>query len=450
MLIYKYIIKAHIAPFFLSFFIVIFIFTFQFLIKFLDHLVGKGLSYWVIVQLITLNLAWMVTLAVPMAVLISTLMAFGSLSSTNEITVLRGIGMSTFKLVLPIFLLSILLCYGLILFNNKVLPEANHRTKILMNDIQRTKPTFVIEAGKFSDDLNGLNIYASKTYAESNRLEGVLIIDNSRQGVANLLTAEWGEINFAKDNSKIIVDLYNGEIHQLNKSNYYQDYRHIKFNKHIVNMNASGFGFSESDRNSLSRGDRELSADSMSNIVDKINSDFETNLNTSIKSIQKLTLEFSGINYNFDLSKNNKDTIKVKAEKTRLRNLINSQNQYKNQLMNLEIVRAQNHKQIDVYLVEIYKKYSIPFACIVFALIGAPLGIKVRKGGFGVAAGISFAFFLLYWASLMGGEKLADREFLNPFWGMWSANFLLSIFGIYFVFNDLIKFKKVSQAPGNN
>jgi lipopolysaccharide export system permease protein len=448
--IYSYIIKAHIAPFFLSFFIVIFIFTFQFLIKFLDNLVGKGLSYWVIVQLITLNLAWMVTLAVPMAVLISTLMAFGSLSSTNEITILRGIGMSTFKLVSPVIIFSAILCYGLILFNNRVLPEANHRTKVLMNDIQRTKPTFVIEEGKFSEDLNGLNIFASKTFAESNRLEGLLIIDNSKQGVANLLTAEWGEINFAKDNSKIIVDLYNGEIHQLNKSNYYQDYRHIKFNKHVVNMAASGFGFSESDKNSLSRGDRELSSDSMRNIVDKINTEFETNLSNNIKSIQKLTLDFSDINYNFDFSENNKDTIKTKDKKNRLLSLINSQKQFRNQLMNLKTVRAQNHKQIDVYLVEIYKKYSIPFACIVFALIGAPLGIKVRKGGFGVAAGISFAFFLLYWASLMGGEKLADREFLNPFWGMWSANFLLGIFGLYFVFREKISLKKFSQAPGNN
>jgi lipopolysaccharide export system permease protein len=155
MKIYKYILKAHFAPFIISFFIIIFVFTFQFLMKFIDNLIGKGLSWWVIGQLIILNLAWMVTLAGPMAVLVATLMAFGSLSSTNEITVIQSSGISVVRLMIPVILLSGILCYALILFNNKVLPEANHMTKTLMNDIQRTRPTFVIEPGKFTDDIGG-------------------------------------------------------------------------------------------------------------------------------------------------------------------------------------------------------------------------------------------------------------------------------------------------------
>ena len=170
MLIYRYILKAHFAPFIISFFIVIFVFTFQFIYKYIDNLVGKGLSWWVITQLITLNLAWMVTLAGPMAVLIATLMAFGSLSSSNETTVMRASGLSPFKLLLPVLLFSGILCYGLILFNNKVLPEANHRTRVLMTDIQRTRPTFVIEAGRFSDDISDYNLLARKSYENSTKL----------------------------------------------------------------------------------------------------------------------------------------------------------------------------------------------------------------------------------------------------------------------------------------
>ena len=116
--------------------------------KYIDNLVGKGLSWWIITQLITLNLAWMVTLAGPMAVLIASLMAFGSLSSTNETTVMQVSGLSPIRLMLPVLLVAGILCYGLIYFNNKVLPEANHRTRVLMTDIQRTRPTFVIEAGR--------------------------------------------------------------------------------------------------------------------------------------------------------------------------------------------------------------------------------------------------------------------------------------------------------------
>jgi lipopolysaccharide export system permease protein len=108
--IYKYILKAHFAPFIISFFIIIFVFTFQFLMKFIDNLIGKGLSWWIIGQLIILNLAWMVTLAGPMAVLIATLMAFGSLSSTNEITIMQTSGISVVRLMIPVILLSGVLC----------------------------------------------------------------------------------------------------------------------------------------------------------------------------------------------------------------------------------------------------------------------------------------------------------------------------------------------------
>ncbi|MDX1701148.1 MAG: LptF/LptG family permease, partial [Melioribacteraceae bacterium] len=96
--------------------------------------------------------------------------------------------------------------------------------------------------------------------------------------------------------------------------------------------------------------------------------------------------------------------------------------------------RIENYsKRVNKYWVEIHKKYSIPFACIVFVLIGAPLGTMTRKGGFGVAAGISLVFFLIYWAFLIGGEKLSDRDLLSPFWGMWTANILLGILGIILV-----------------
>jgi len=95
---------------------------------------------------------------------------------------------------------------------------------------------------------------------------------------------------------------------------------------------------------------------------------------------------------------------------------------------------VQHKKKIDNYWVEVHKKYSIPFACIVFVLIGVPLGTMTRKGGLGVAAAISLIFFLIYWAFLIGGEKLSDRGLLSPFWGMWSANILLGILGIILVY----------------
>lgn len=417
--------------------------------KYIDNLVGKGLSWWIITQLITLNLAWMVTLAGPMAVLIATLMAFGSLSSTNETTVMQSSGISPFRMIFPVLLVAGVLCYGLILFNNKVLPEANHRTRILMTDIQRTRPTFVIEAGRFTDDIGGYNLLVRKTYENSNKIEGVFIIDNSSPNYSNTLTAEYGEINFSRDYSNIVLELYNGQIHQIGKRNPASDYRLIKFTKHTVIITAAGFGFSNSDQNSLSRGDRELSADSMRSIVSSIDRNFYNDINNSKSQVQQLALDFRNVKYDttvFYKSLNGAavlDSIPKRQNALLINSLINRLIGYKTKLASQKSVYGANQKQIDSYLVEIYKKYSIPFACVVFVLIGAPLGIITRRGGFGVAAGMSLGFFLLYWAFLIGGEKLADRELLSPFLSMWLSNILLSLAGLYMIFRNNINLKKI-------
>lgn len=442
MLIYRYILKAHFAPFIISFFIVIFVFTFQFIYKYIDNLVGKGLSWWIITQLITLNLAWMVTLAGPMAMLIASLMAFGSLSSTNETTVMRSSGLSSFRLVLPVLLVSGILCYGLILFNNKVLPEANHRTRVLMTDIQRTRPTFVIEAGRFTDDISGYNMLVRKTFENSNKLEGVFIIDNSNQVYSNTLTADSGMINFSKDYSKIILDLFNGEIHQIDKKNANTSYRKIRFEKHIVSIDAQGFGFNKSDENTFSRGDRELSADSMRSLVNNIINGYKTERDNSIIQIRNIASELGTVKY--DSAAN--DSVAGSLNRLKIQSILNRYKGLKQKYMTQTQVQRSNSKQVDMYLVEIYKKYSIPFACVVFVLIGAPLGMITRKGGFGVAAGMSLGFFLLYWACLIGGEKLADRELLSPFLSMWVANIILGIAGIYLVFRDSLNIRRLFRS----
>src|SRR5437667_2206179 len=132
MRLYLHILRAHLAPFAFALVTVMFIFLLQFIMKFIDQLVGKGLSMWTISELITLNLAWMVVLAVPMAVLVATLMAFGTLSAHSEITAMKASGMSLYRMIAPVAIASLLLTYLLLDFNNNVLPDANHRVKILM------------------------------------------------------------------------------------------------------------------------------------------------------------------------------------------------------------------------------------------------------------------------------------------------------------------------------
>jgi lipopolysaccharide export system permease protein len=166
--IWGYILRAHGGPFFTALSVVMFVFLLQFLMRFIDKLVGKGLDPWTVIQLIALNLAWMVVLALPMACLVATLMAFGSLSSSNEITAMRSAGVSFLRMVFPVIVFGALVAFLDLRFNNDVLPDANHLAKNLAQDIQRKKPSFSVIPGEFSDE-NALRIFHIRERKKRNR-----------------------------------------------------------------------------------------------------------------------------------------------------------------------------------------------------------------------------------------------------------------------------------------
>ncbi|MBW7888108.1 MAG: LptF/LptG family permease [Bacteroidetes bacterium] len=428
MILWLHILKKHFAPFIGSFLILMFLFILQFIMKFMDQLVGKGLSGAVIAELMVLNLAWMVVLAVPMAVLVATLMAFGGMASTNEITAMKAGGMSLYRMMVPVILVSLLITYGMIEFNNKVLPEANHRSKTLTIDIRRKKPTLTLIPGLFNQDMPGISMLVRKVEEQTNRMEGITIYNNGNPNKNIVITAKTGNLSFSEDYRKLIMDLYDGEIHELNYSQP-NVYRKILFQRQRITTNAEGFDFERSSTNAFSRGDREMSSGEMLYMVDSLHT-LELSISDRIKEINEGYL--------------NKLLLGSVPASSPVKGLWNAFEQYtsiNSQLMfyrnNLDGEVSNIDYQIKLqreYLVEIYKKYSIPFACFVFILVGAPLGVMVRRGGFGIAASLSLGFFLVYWSSLIGGEKLADREFISPWIGMWMANIAIGIFGIFLTY----------------
>jgi len=423
-----HILKAHIAPFIGSFCILMFLFVLQFIMKFMDQLVGKGLSGAVIAELMMLNLAWMVVLAVPMAVLVATLMAFGGMAASNEVTAMKAGGVSLFRMMLPVALASVLITYAMVEFNNKVLPEANHRSKTLTIDIRRKKPTLTLIPGLFNQDMPGYSMLVRKTFEESNNLEGITIYDYTNPNKNTVITAKYGTLSFSGDYRKLIMDLYNGEIHEIDNTKPNM-YRIVNFQRQRLTTHAEGFDFERSGVDAFTRGDRELSSGEMRYMVDSLN-----NLTEEIKTriegyTQGLTekLLFGSV----DSTSPQKAFWKNVEQYTNMKSqLMFYRNNIENEISNM----AYQQKQVREYLVEIHKKYSIPVACFVFILVGAPLGVMARRGGFGVAASLSLGFFLLYWASLIGGEKLADREFIEPWVGMWIANIVIGILGLFLTY----------------
>jgi lipopolysaccharide export system permease protein len=421
MILFRYILKAHFIPFVFSLITLIFIFLLQFLMKFADRLVGKGLDTWVITKLIAYNLSWMIVLVVPMATLVATLMAFGNMSQNNEVTIMKSSGISLYKMMIPPFLGSIVVAFLLFKFNNEVLPDANHQAKILMSDISRTKPTLSLEPGFFSQEVSNYAILVRSIDQKTNDLFQITIYDYSNPAKINVVTADKGKIFFSKDQTKLLMDLYNGEIHESDVQNTTL-YRKLEFEKHIISMNADQFSFQQSGV--ASRGERELSVEDMRFITDSLKQLYQLYKKNFVEETNRQLFLDSSYNKKSKaiISQNNPDVVFLRAlEKIRTtKNIIQS---------NFNRVEW-TQREIEKYEVEIHKKYALPVACIVFILIGAPLGVMVRKGGFGVAAGVSLFFFLIYWAFLIGGEKLSERGFFSPAAGMWAANAVLGIAGI--------------------
>jgi lipopolysaccharide export system permease protein len=404
-----------------------FVFLLQFLMKTADNLIGKGLSVDIIIKLIVYNLAWMLVLAIPMGALGMVLMAYGSLTQDNEFTILKSSGVSLIRLMVPAFLVGVLLCVFLIWFNNAVLPDTNYKAKTLMYDISRTKPTLKLEANVFSNQIPNFSIMARKVSKTTNEIYDVLIYDYTDPFQINIITARKANIYFTPDNKKMLFDMENGVIHQ-KVSGPNNSYRRIYFQRHKIAIDASQFTFEQSGPG-LPRGDRELSAGDMQKIVDSLKilqaevvNEFKTNLKSFNENL------FGEINPKSEISsptisRGNPNYFALNNARAFLTNIMNFNSR-------IEYFESEIYK----YEVEIHKKYAIPFACIVFILVGAPLGVLTRKGSFGVAASVSLFFFLLYWICLIGGEKLADRRLLNPFLGMWIANFIIGALGIFLTY----------------
>jgi lipopolysaccharide export system permease protein len=275
--------------------------------------------------------------------------------------------------------------------------------KALTTDIRRKKPTIALVNGVFSQDLPGYSMLVRKTSEKSNDLEGVTLYDYTNPTKNIVITAERGAISFSPDFRKIIMMLYRGEIHELDIQER-AGYRKVRFEKHRIAMDVEGFDFERSATSAFTRGDRELSAPEMLLVVDSLS----LILQQQVAELEQLmSREMEGALAGSWTTALSGRAIPAGPEPTttliRARTLSSA-------LATGSFRIEAFERQIDQYWVEIHKKYAIPAACIIFVLVGAPLGIMARRGGFGIAATLSLGFFVLYWAFLIGGEKLADRN----------------------------------------
>jgi lipopolysaccharide export system permease protein len=423
----RYILRAHVGPFLFAFFTTMFVLILSFLTRFVDRFVGKGLDFAVIIEMILLQSAWMVGLAAPMAVLVAVVMAFGALTNSSEMTVMKAGGISLYRMILPVLFCGLLLSLLVERFNNVLLPEANYQAKALLSDITRTKPSFGLTENSFSDVISGYSIFVRKTDARTQELEGVIIYDRSRPSYKTVVTAARGSVGFTSDSHYLVMTLYDGEIHELRFPEM-KKYRKMQFGKHRFVFESTGYGFERTDETSMRRGDRELSSSELKAIGEELQArmhSFEQQIRRPLEAL-RLQIEKAG--------KHGGGKGVASAEKSRSARTDMAIAYTDRLLASLsgEIAALDlNRKMYNMYMVEYYKKYAISFACTVFVLVGAPLGVLARRGGFGVGAGLSLVFFVVYWVMMIAGEKLSDRGLLQPALSVWLPDLVLMVFGLF-------------------
>lgn len=420
----RYVLREHLAPFLFAFLSITFLLVIDYVPKIVNHVIDKDLSVWVALELVGLNLAWMLALSVPMSVLVATLMAFGRMTADFEITAMKASGINILRIMLPVFAAGCLVTFGMIQFNDKILPDLNKKARELWGNITHMRPTLIFRSGVFITDIPGYLVYFEKIDHATSRVDGVRINVTKNANKSELIVAEYGFLKSLSGGSQLQFTLHNGEIHSLDVTEP-DNYRRIDFKQHVINIGGTGSELHRTD--SDYRTDREMGIDQMNQIVERSRTalgPIRKKIHNNIRS--RIDYLFSSM-FAYQHSDTLNDSSALAAVKKDASTMLRYVDRNRKQI-------SAQQKNLNQYALEIQKKYSIPAASLAFILIGAPLGIMSRRGGMGVSMAISIVLFTLYWASLIGGEDLADRGFLSPFWAMWSANFLVGGIGCYLLY----------------
>jgi len=426
-----YTIKEHIGPFFFALFTITFIFILNAVFRDLGKLLTKGLPFTTILRFFAYNLAWILALSVPMAVLVSSLMAFGRMSADHEITAIKAGGINFYRLIAPILIISLFMAAGMERFNNVVLPEINHQYRQLYRAISRKKPAMMLEEGVFNK-IEGYSMLVQKIDSKTNRLTDIIINDLRDRSSSVTIIAKSGQVKISTVSEKLILDLYDGEIHEV-KQGQLEKYRRSDFEKYRISISLPNMNLEEN--NISHRGNREKSAAMLrKSVIDDLKQihRYHTTINSMGENELKAVFPASFFQVETDSIDNYMNQFYGGRGLQRIKNL---QSQIESQITNIKNV----YKAIGGLKVEIHKKYSLPLICVVFVLIGAPLGIMSRQAGLAVGGGFSIIFFIIYWMFLIGGEQLADRGLLSPAVSMWLPNVLMGGLGIVLMRKAIIE-----------
>jgi lipopolysaccharide export system permease protein len=443
----KFILQSFLGPFVLTFLIVIFVLLMQFLWKYIDDLVGKGLSFPVIAELLMYTTASLVPMAMPLAVLLASIMTFGNLGEHNELLAFKSAGVSLQKIMAPVTILVCLITIGAFFFNNTALPYTNLKMRSLLYDIQKQNPEITIKPGIFDNTIEGYSIRVEGKDSRSNLLKGIQIYDHSDH-LGNIIVtiADSGYIRMTGDERHLIFTLFNGytysEMQKKSRERRKKTYpsRRDHFERQDMLVELVDFGLQRTDENLFKSSYQMMNLPQLQHVKDSITKEIidsqkelKNNLNitsyykekkylykippkdTVITNKRIIVVDFDSVFY----------SLKKDEQIRNLNQAIGAARNASNYLNNLYITQDNQVHRLRKYEIEAQRKYTLSLACLLFFFIGAPLGAIIRKGGLGMPVVISVLFFIIYYIISLTGEKFSRESVLTPFTGMWISTFVL-------------------------
>lgn len=463
--LYKVVIGSYIGPFLLSFSTVLFLMVMQNFFLYLDDIMGKGLPWYIIVEFLIYSSSTIVPIVVPLAVLLGSIMTFGTLAENFELTAMKSSGLSLFKIMRPLIIVAFLTAVGEFFFLNNVWPVSNLKLRTLIWDITKKKPSLSLTNNVFYNGLEGVSIRVNKNDVENDRLEGVLLYFSSEEKPGNnrVIRAEWGTMKQSEDGRSMNLTLYNGYEYQdmqdrkmpRKKDNNFELLR-SEFDKILIRIDLSNFDFNNTDEELFSQYYEMLNMKQLKTLEDSLTqkyfdreADFKAYLDKGIYLRNDSRSKNDSINQSLLLSKSKTGVKKIKKSKKPIpgdsfyaflasyddKAIINIAKNLtrntKNYLKRSQDEFNSREKYIKRYQIERHRKLMLSVACLVLFFIGAPLGAIIRKGGFGFPVVFSIIFFLIFHITTTAGEKMAKQNVVPVYFGMWLGIMVLLPFALF-------------------
>ncbi len=436
------IIRSFIGPFIVTFFVSLFVLVMQFFWLYMDELIGKGIGLWPILQLLIYMSTTLVPLALPLSVLLASIMTFGNMGENFELVAIKSSGISLLRFLRPLFLFIVGVSGLAFLFSNNVIPVANLKALSLLYDVRNSKPTLNIRPDQFNNEIDGFSIRVGSKDKDGNTIHDVIIYDHTDMiGNNKVIIAKEGQMIAAADKQSLIFKLRDGwryeEGYDRGQNDLTQTRMH--FAKWDKIFDLSGFKFTRHNEDLFKNAYQMMNVAQLSENIDSLKRNRGklfanvTNYMSSYFTYDNKPKETKLIAAH--LRNNHRPSpaydssfLSLVPDSLRSATLQTASSNLRNFKSLIDVSSLNKKIDEDNYLkmaIEWHRKFTLSFACILLFLIGAPLGAIIRKGGLGMPLVIAVIFFMTFHILNITGEKLSKTGSVIPWIGMWMSSAIL-------------------------